>query len=78
MKACTGRRGISPLILDLGARWRWLVSMKLRPFISGKKPWCPVNRKKVMWAPETVWIFWRKETPLSLPGFEVRTVQFAA
>jgi hypothetical protein len=31
-KAQRGRRGTAPPILNLGARWRWLVNTKPRPF----------------------------------------------
>jgi len=29
--AMTGRRGITPVILNHNARWRWVVSIALRP-----------------------------------------------
>jgi len=31
MKACMGRRGIAPLILNLGTRWRWVGNITPRP-----------------------------------------------
>jgi len=32
--------GIAPRILNLGTRWRWVVSFTLRPLCSrGKNPW---------------------------------------
>ena len=35
MKACKGGRGIAPLILNLGIRWRWLVNIKPWPLKAG-------------------------------------------
>jgi len=38
--------GIAPRILDLGTRWRWVVSFTPRPLYSqGKSPWYPLGRK---------------------------------
>jgi hypothetical protein len=43
MKAYWGSGGIAPRILDLGIRWRWVVSFTLRPLYSqGKSPWYPL------------------------------------
>jgi hypothetical protein len=39
-----GSGGISPTILDLGTRWRWVVSFTPRPlYPQGKSPWYPLN-----------------------------------
>jgi hypothetical protein len=41
-----GNGGITPLILDLGTRWRWVVSFTpclLYP--QGKSPWYPLGRR---------------------------------
>jgi len=27
--------------------------------------------EEVEWAPETAWVFWRRESPSPLPGFEL-------
>jgi hypothetical protein len=32
MQAQKGSRGIAKLILNLGARWRWVVNATIRPF----------------------------------------------
>jgi hypothetical protein len=38
--------GIAPRILDLGSRWRWVVSFTPRPLYSqGKSPWYPLDRR---------------------------------
>jgi hypothetical protein len=46
MKAYWGSEGIAPLILDLGIRWRWVVSFMPRPlYPQGKSPWYPLDRR---------------------------------
>jgi hypothetical protein len=46
MEAYWGRRCIAPRILDLGARWRWVVSFKPRSLYSqGKNPWYPLDTR---------------------------------
>jgi hypothetical protein len=41
-----GGRGIAPRILDLGIRWRWVVSFTLRLlYPQGKSPWYPVDTR---------------------------------
>jgi hypothetical protein len=41
-----GSGGIAPSILDLGARWRCVVSFTPRPLYSqGKRPWYPLDRR---------------------------------
>jgi hypothetical protein len=45
MKAYRGNEGIAPRILDLGTRWRWVVSFTVRPlYPQGKNPWYPLDR----------------------------------
>jgi len=40
-----GSGGIAPLILDLGTRWRWVVSFTPRPlYPQEKSPWYPLDR----------------------------------
>jgi hypothetical protein len=44
MKMYWGSGGIAPRILDLGTRWRWVVSFTARPlYFRGKSPWYPLN-----------------------------------
>jgi hypothetical protein len=46
MKAAWGSGGIAPLILDLGTRWRWVVSFTPRLlYPQGKIPSYPLDRK---------------------------------
>jgi hypothetical protein len=44
-KGVLGSGGIAPCILDLGTRWRWVVSFTTQSLYSqGKGPWCPLDR----------------------------------
>jgi hypothetical protein len=46
MKAYKGSGCIAPSILDLGARWRRVVSFTSRPlYPQGKSTWCPLDRR---------------------------------
>jgi hypothetical protein len=46
MKTYWGSGGIAPRILDLGTRWRGVVSFTLQPlYLQGKSPWYPLNRR---------------------------------
>jgi hypothetical protein len=46
MKAYWGNGGIASRILDLGTRWRLVVSFTSRPlYPQGKSPWCPLDRR---------------------------------
>jgi hypothetical protein len=46
MKLYWGIGGIVPRILDLGTRWRWVVSFTPRPlYPHGKSPWYPLDRR---------------------------------
>jgi hypothetical protein len=46
MKTYWGSGGIVPRIVDLGTRWRWVVSFTLRPlYPHGKSPWYPLDRR---------------------------------
>jgi hypothetical protein len=51
----------SSTILDLGIRWRWVVSFTLRPLYPGEKspPYIPIGWEA--WVPEPVWTLWRRE-----------------
>jgi len=38
--------GITPRILNLGTRWRWVVSFTPQPLYPwGKSPWYPLDRR---------------------------------
>jgi hypothetical protein len=46
MKAYWGSRGIAPCILDLGTRWRCVISfMPQLLYYQGKSPWYPMDRR---------------------------------
>jgi hypothetical protein len=56
MKVYCMNGSIALHILDLGTRWRWVVSFTSQPFYpQGKSPWCPLDR---MWQ-------WREKFPAS-------------
>jgi hypothetical protein len=61
-----GSRGedLDPLILDLGTRWRWVVSFTPRPFTPGKRDlgthWIGGSV-----GPRAVWTLWRSKKPLA-------------
>jgi hypothetical protein len=73
MKAHRGSRGIAPLILNLGTKWRWEVNFTPRPLYSQEGT--PVLiEQETGWTPEPVWtVFGEKLLPL--PEFEPRNVQ---
>jgi hypothetical protein len=46
MKTYWGNGGIAPRILDLGTRWRWVVSFAPRPlYPQGMSPWYPLGKR---------------------------------
>jgi hypothetical protein len=46
MKAYWGSEGIAQSTLDLGTRWRWVVSFTPRPlYPKGKGPWYKLDRR---------------------------------
>jgi hypothetical protein len=46
MKAYWGSGCIAPRIVDLGTRWRWVVSFTPRPlYPQGRSPWYPLDRR---------------------------------
>jgi hypothetical protein len=46
MKGYWGSGGIAPRILDLGTRWKWVVSFTPRPlYPQGRSPWYPFHRR---------------------------------
>jgi hypothetical protein len=53
LKAYWASRGIAPRILDLGTRWRWVVSFTPPPlYPQGKSPWYPLDTR--LGGPRTV------------------------
>jgi hypothetical protein len=46
MKEYCGSESITSLILDLGTRWRWVISFTPRPlYLQGRSPWYPLDRR---------------------------------
>jgi hypothetical protein len=46
MKACWRSGGIAPCILELGTKWKRVVSFTPRPiYPQGKGPWFPLDRR---------------------------------
>jgi hypothetical protein len=46
MKKYLGSGGVAPRILELGTRWRWVVSFTPQPlYPQGKNPWYPLYRR---------------------------------
>jgi hypothetical protein len=46
MKAYWGSGTMAPCVLDIGTRWRWVVSFTPRPIRpQGKSPWYPLDRR---------------------------------
>jgi hypothetical protein len=64
MKACGGSGCVYPRILDLGTRWRWVVSFTPRPLYPLDSRWG--------WAPEPAWTTWRREKISPSPALELR------
>jgi hypothetical protein len=59
-----GSGGIAQRILNLGTRWRWVISFTLRPLYSRKESPVPIGLE-AGWASELVWTGGRRE--ISLP-----------
>ena len=73
MKTCRKNRGMAPLVHNVGARLRWLVSFTPRPLYIRK------NNLISHWKgqcvdPETVWTGLETRKKFTLPGIEPRTV----
>jgi hypothetical protein len=64
MKAYWGSGCIAPRLLDLGTRWRWVVSFTPRSlYPRGKHSLIPTGLE-AGWAPEPVWTrWWGKKFP---------------
>jgi hypothetical protein len=58
-----GSRGIAPLILNLGTRWRWVVCFTPLPLYPRQRSLVPI-KQKAGWALEPVWTFWWREKSL--------------
>ena len=67
MNAYRRRQGVTPLILNLSARWRWVVNFTPWTFYPGKRTPVPTE-KEAGWATVPVWTFGRKEKYLAPTG----------
>jgi len=46
MKAYWGNGGVAPHFLDVGTRWRWVLSFTHQPLYTREKaPWYPLDRR---------------------------------
>jgi hypothetical protein len=63
---------IAPLILNLGIRCRWVVSLTSRLFCISDKRFPVPTEQEPGWAPEPMWTFWGKDE------FKHRIFQFVA
>jgi hypothetical protein len=61
--------GITPLILDLGTRWRRVVNFTSQTLYSLGKTSVP-NEQEAGFAPEPVWTFWRREKSVATAGIQ--------
>ena len=59
--------GMALLTLNLGTRWRWVVSFTLRPLYPRNRTPMPIEWEAWL-AEEPVWTLWRREK--SLAGVE--------
>jgi hypothetical protein len=66
-KAQTGIRGITLLILNLGARWGWVVNATSRPLYLRERVPVP-TAEEAWWAPRAVWTSKEKRKSLAPTG----------
>jgi hypothetical protein len=60
-----GRKGIAPLILNFGTRWRLIVNFMPRLLYPREKTAVPIE-EEVGWAPELVWTSGEEKIPFLL------------
>jgi hypothetical protein len=70
--AVTEGRDIALLILNLGARWQWVVNSMLRPLYPQEGTPVP-NLQQAGRAPGPVWTFWRRENLFPQLGSKAET-----
>jgi hypothetical protein len=75
MKAYCGSGGIAPRILDVGTRWRLVVSFTSRPlYPQGKSPWYPLSRR-LGWPQSRSGRDGEEKNSHPLPGLELPIIQ---
>jgi hypothetical protein len=62
--------GLTPLILNLGSRWRGMLNFTPRPLCPRERILVPIELL-ASWAPEPVWTFWRRHKSLALVGVRI-------
>ena len=72
VNAYRGSGGVASPILNLGTRWRWVVSFTPRPLCLRERTPAPIDWD-AGWAPDPVWAFLRSEKFLTLPGNRTRS-----
>jgi hypothetical protein len=74
IKTFCGSGGLAPRILNLGARWCWVVSFTPRQlYLQGRSSRYTLHRRLGWPQPEPGWTRWRWRKTLTLPGIEAET-----
>jgi hypothetical protein len=68
MKVYSERRGIAPFILNLSAGRMWNFNFENRPHYLRERTAISTSYENP-WAPQSVWVFWRKEISFASAGF---------
>ena len=68
VKAYRGTRGVAPVILNLGARWKWVFSIAPLPLYPREKIRPVPIEEEAGWSPAPVWSVWRTEKSLIHAG----------
>ena len=63
-------RIISPHILNLGTKWRWVVIFTPQMFCPRQRTLLPIKHE-AGWASELIWMFWRGEKSVASTGIQI-------
>jgi hypothetical protein len=74
VKAYRGTRGVAPLILKLGARWKWVFTIAPLPLYPREKIRPVPIEEEAGWSG----VFGEQRNLLSMPGFELQIAQSVA